>query len=317
MSTSGTVTFSQARDPLVLDALVDAGIIGVGYVPDANVTEYAQRTLNLMLKSWQAMDGLNLWKIKEATIFLQDGINSYTLGSTGNHWVLSSDITKTEIKVAAVATDTSIDVDSTTGMTATDYIGIELDDGTFHWTTVASVTDNDTVVLTDAIETGDTVAVDNDVYFYTTKADRPLMLIDVMKRDQSDNDRPTNLISRNEYYTFGSKLTEGNVTQLYFQPTLTNCTLKVYPTPSNSLDRVICTAQFPIEDLTAANHDFDCPQEWLLPIRLNLAVLLTPAAASGSTEFKILKALADEYKEGVLGFDREQASIYLQPNTQR
>src|SRR3972149_5624671 len=115
MSTSGTVTFSQARDSLMLDALVDAGIIGVGSVPDSNVTEYAQRTLNLMLKSWQAMDGLNLWKIREATLFLQDGVNSYTLGSTGNHWTLSSSVTKTEIKVAAVATNTSIDVDSTIG----------------------------------------------------------------------------------------------------------------------------------------------------------------------------------------------------------
>lgn len=299
----------------MLDALVDAGIIGVGSVPDSNVTEYAQRTLNLMLKSWQAMDGLNLWKIREATLFLQDGINSYMLGSTGSHWTES--YTKTEIKVAAVAAATAIDVDSTTGMTTADYIGIELDDGTMHWTTISSVTDSDTVVISSGIPTGDAAAVDNDVYFYTTKAIRPLALIDLVVRDQSSNDRPINAISRNEYYNFGNKTSEGDIAQIYFQPTLTNCTIKVYPTPSDSKDRLVATAQFPIEDLTAANHDFDCPQEWLLPIRLNLAVLLTPAASAGSTEFKILKSLADEYKNGVLGWDREQVSMFITPNTQR
>lgn len=313
MSTSGTTTFSQARDSLVLDALVDAGIIGVGYVPDSNTTEFAQRTLNLMLKSWTA-EGLHLWKIKDFTLFLEKSDNTYLLGPSGDNWTIDT-IISTQIKTAATSGATSIDIDSTTGITAGDYIGVEVDDGTMHWTTVDSVTDSDTLVLTTGID--DDSAVDNRVFAYTTKASRPTALHDLRVKYEDNSERPVNLISRNEYGNFSVKTDIGDPVNFYFQPTLTNSTLKCYVAPSRGTDRLVGSAEFHIEDLTTANHDFDCPQEWLLPIRLNLGVLLMPAASAGSTEYKILKSLAQEYKDMVLGWDREQSSSFIEPNTQR
>lgn len=313
MSTSGTITFSQTRDSLILDALVDAGAIGVGVVPDSNVTEFAQRTLNLMLKSW-AVDGLHLWKVKDFTLFLEKADNTYLLGPSGDNWTIGT-VVSTQIKTAAALSATSIDIDSTTGITAGDYIGIEVDDGTMHWTTVSSVTDSDTLVISTGIDAA--AAIDNRVYSYTTKAGRPTALHDLRVKDEDNNERNVNLISRNEYGNFSVKTDTGDPSNFYFQPTLTASTLKCYVSPSRCTDRLVGSAEFHIEDLSAANNDFDCPQEWLLPIRLNLGVLLMPAAAAGSTEFKILKSLAQEYKDMVLGWDREQVSSFLSPNTQR
>lgn len=313
MATSGTTTFSQARDSLVLDSLVDTGIIGVGYVPDANTTEFAQRTLNLMLKTWMA-EGLHLWKVKDFTLFLEKSDNTYLLGPSGDNWTIDT-IVSTQIKTAAVSGATSIDIDSTTGITAGDYIGIEVDDGTMHWTTVVSITDSDTLVITTGID--DDAAIDNRVFTYTTKAARPTALHDLRVKDEDNNERPVNLISRNEYGNFSVKTDTGDPSNFYFQPTTTNATLKCYVSPSRCTDRLVGSAEFHIEDLTASNHDFDCPQEWLLPIRLNLGVLLMPAASAGSTEFKILKSLAQEYKDMVLGWDREQVSSFIEPTTQR
>lgn len=313
MSTSGTTSFSITRNQLLTDALIDAGIVAIGVTPEADIMDFAARKLNMMLKAWQP-DGIHLWKLRETTLFLQEDDNSYTLGPSGQH--STETYTETAIKTAAIAAATSIDVDSTTDMSASDYIGIELDDGGMHWTTISSITDSDTVVIAVAIPTGDTVAVDNTVYFYTTKAPRPLQIHDPVLRDESDNDISVTLISRNEYSTFGNKTTAGTTsTQFYFSPALTNAVIKAYPTPSDSRYRLVYTGEYSIEDVTSANDDFDFPQEWYLAVQLNLAVLLTPSYGSGTVEFKKLKILADEEKLRVMGWDREQTSMFIQPAT--
>lgn len=315
MTTSGIVTFSITRDVFLKDALIDAGLIGIAEVPESDIIEFAARKLNMLIKM-HAVNGLKLWKNREFTLFLEDGVYEYDIGPSGDHATLSA--TKTEIKTAAVAGATSIDVDSTTGMTAADYIGIELDDGTFHWTTISSVTDSDTVVLASGIPTGDSVAIDNDVYFYTTKLIRPLEIFDCVIRDQRGNDRPIEITSNSEYMGLGSKTTEGEVNQLVFYPRTTNTIIRVYNTPSNSLDRIIGWARLPLEDLAAANDDFDIPQEWYLPLHLALAVLLTPASATDGIEFQKLKTMADKALEDVEGWDREQnTSMYLSPQINR
>lgn len=70
----------------------------------------------------------------------------------------------TAMRVAAVATDTTLEVDSTTGILADDIIGILLDDGTIHWTDVDSITDGDTLVISSGIPAGDSAAIANAVY---------------------------------------------------------------------------------------------------------------------------------------------------------
>ena len=70
----------------------------------------------------------------------------------------------TQMRVAAIALATTMEVDSTTGMIAGDRVGIKLDSDDIHWTTVASITDADTFELTDGIPAGEAAAIDNDVY---------------------------------------------------------------------------------------------------------------------------------------------------------
>jgi len=69
-----------------------------------------------------------------------------------------------QMRVGAVATDTTMEIDATAGMTAGDIVGVVQDDGTTHWTTVASITDGDTLELTVGLT--DDAAIDNDVYTY-------------------------------------------------------------------------------------------------------------------------------------------------------
>ena len=78
-------------------------------------------------------------------------------------WVCISRV-DTAMRVQAAATDTTIEVDSTTGMLASDVIGIILDNGENHWTTIASVVDADTLTITAGIPADRTADVDAGVY---------------------------------------------------------------------------------------------------------------------------------------------------------
>ena len=75
-------------------------------------------------------------------------------------WICATNV-KTEMRVAAVVTATTMEVDDTTGMATGDICGVELDNGTWHWTT-ATVTDGDTLTLAAGLA-GDGAAINNDV----------------------------------------------------------------------------------------------------------------------------------------------------------
>ena len=179
MATSNSFNFSVNRDVLIKDALIDIGAIAQEDTPSSPIIEHAARQLNLMLKAWQSK-GLRMWKSRNATLLLQKDTQSYSIGFTGDHFFLDSELVETEMRVAAIATDTIMEVDSTTGMAASDNIGVELDDGSMHFTTISSVTDSNTLVLASAIPAGDAVAIDNNIYTYTTKATRPVLIFAIM-----------------------------------------------------------------------------------------------------------------------------------------
>ena len=59
--------------------------------------------------------------------------------------------TETTLDAAEVSGQTQLSVTATTNMTAGDSIMIELDDGTFHLSTIASLVAGDTVTIADAL----------------------------------------------------------------------------------------------------------------------------------------------------------------------
>jgi hypothetical protein len=101
-------------------------------------------------------------------IFEAGQVATNAAGASGNPsgWQCISRV-DTTIRVQANATNVNIEVVATTGMLAADIVGIILDNGTTHWTTVSSVTDADTVVIINAIPAGRYAAVG--AKFYTNR----------------------------------------------------------------------------------------------------------------------------------------------------
>ena len=306
MATSNSYDFNLDRDAIITEAYSLIGAVAIGTTPSPAQLTGGGQSLNLMLKGWQAV-GFGLWLRKEVTLHLGYGTTSYLLGPSGDN--ASETAIKTEMKVAASSTDLTIDVDSITGMTDGDYIGVELDDGTLQWTTINGTPSGNTVTIAAALT--DDVAIDNHVYTYTTKIQRPLSIIEARIIDASDIEIPVEIVSRDIYMALPTKTTTGYINQIYYDPQLTNGVLYTWPACDNVQRRIKMTVKKPIMDFDATDDDGEFPQEWFEAVTTNLAIRL--GIKNGIPIDPELKALATESKWMLMSFDDEKESMFLQP----
>lgn len=306
MAVSSSYDFKLNAQQIVKEAMLDIGAIAVEETPTNDEIQSGLRKLNMMLKAWQAR-GYGIWLEQEVILILQNDTVSYSIGPTGDH--CSASMYKTELASAAAAADGTVTVDSDDNITDGDYIGVEQDDTTVDWTTVNGTPVADVVTLTATM--GGAAAVDNHVYNYTSKCQRPLEIIEARLRDEDDNDTPLAIISRLEYEAINDKTSEGTPNSIYYQPTLTNGTVLVWHEPNDMKNRVVMTIKRPIMDFDATTDDADFPVEWLEAVTTNLARRIAPSF--GVTISKDYRDMAREFLEEAAGFDREQVSIFFQP----
>jgi len=122
---------------LIRAALQDIGEADAEQPIDASQFADGLRDLNYMLKSWQSQ-GLHLWTKTEGVLFLDVGRTDYNLGPSGDECTNADDFINTEMAVAGVATDRTLTLDSTAGMTgATDILSSDPSESTQGWTVVA------------------------------------------------------------------------------------------------------------------------------------------------------------------------------------
>lgn len=309
MATSGSVNFTMNRDDIITDAMEDLGIINAGETLVIDDVQSCARKLNMMVKAWMAQ-GIHLWAMEEATLFLGVGTQTYSLGSTGTH--CTNTYVQTTLSTDEAIGSTSIGITSATGMSASDNIGIVLDDGTIHWTTISGAPSTTTTIasgLASAASSG------NVVFSYTTKINRPLRIISAYRRNIDDNDTPIDVVSRQEYADLANKTTPGKTNKVFYDPQLTNGTLYAWPTPDLATDVIRFWYERPLEDFDAATDNPDFPIEWAEALVAGLVYRIGRKYGATPAEMNYYKADADEKLQIALGFDRETASVMFQPDT--
>lgn len=114
MATSGSYNYNRNALEIITEALSLIGADkGAGETIPAEDVDTCLASLNMMVKAWQA-EGIGLWKNVDASLFLEYGEWSYSIGSTGDHCAGSA--VKTEVATAAVSGATALVIDATTGM---------------------------------------------------------------------------------------------------------------------------------------------------------------------------------------------------------
>jgi hypothetical protein len=310
MARSGSYDFKVTQQDVINAALRVIFGLGGKRPPTTNAQREqanGQQALNMMLKAWQARN-VGLWKNAEIIVFLAEDEYSYDLGPTGDH--AAESIVETEISTAGSETDTTLTVDSITGISDADNIGIELDDGSLQWTTVNGTPAASTITITAALT--DDVAVDNNVYTYTTIIQRPLTITEGRLYRDDGTETPLEIINRDEYMNLANKSSTGPANQVYYDPQLDNGKLYVWPACSDVAEYLKLTARLPVQDMEDSDHNFDFPQEWFEAIKLNLAYKLSPEYEGLDLNNRMyMKGLADEALDLAMAFDFDYGSVHI------
>jgi len=303
MAFSGSTDFALNRDQLIQEAAELTGAVDIAEGLEPHLINSFSRSLNLMLKSWQAR-GLFLHAYKSATLFLTKNAQSYLLGPTGAHCAEST--VSTTLSADAALGAGTLTLYSTAGITNGDYIGIELDDGTLQWTTVTDAAATTiTSVLTGAASSG------NAVYTYTTKILRPLAITDIRLKDSSGNEIPVTHLSQEDYFRLPNKTSAGKCVQVAFDPQLTNAVLYTWPVCADVTTQLLFRYKRPIDDLDAQTDNAMVAADWYMALVSGLAYHIAPKLNIPIDKQVALKARYDEALAGLDDF--EEASFFLQP----
>lgn len=142
------------------------------------------------------------------------------------------------------------------------------------------------------------------------------ILIDGMRRRQSNTDVPLRQVSRAEYFNQADKTTDGIPTLFYYDPQILSGKLYIWPRVQTGLTNTLTlhfTYRSTIEDFDAGANDADFPQEWYEALVTNLAVRLAPSYGSNSLS-PITLELARSSLNQMRGHSRGQQSVFAQPS---
>ncbi len=312
MTTSNSSDFSLSRDDIIRAALEELGEVaeGEGITPDRSLA--VQKRLNSWVKSLMA-SGAKLWAMKQATLFLTPGTAIYALGATGAH--CTNAYVQTTLSTDEALGSTSIGLTSFSGMTTGDFIGIVLDDGSTHWTTISGAPGLTTTIVTGLASAASAGAV---VFSYTTKINRP-QRIDTDAaywRSPEIQDTPVALISRQSYAQLSNKTSTGKIVQAYYDPQLVNGILSVWPAPDSASDVLRFWYERIIEDFDTGSNTPDFAIEWGEALILGLANIMAPSAGIPLVERNDIRSRAEQAMAVVMGYDKENTAVMFQPDMQ-
>lgn len=309
MATSGVSTFNATRDQIILAALRKLQAISATEtaVNPTLITNCAFQ-LNAMVKSLNAT-GLHIWTEEEATIFLQPGQVSYTLGGTTTDNATGS-YTATTLSAAASSGATSVSVASATGFGASFFVGVVLASGSIYWTTQNGAASGTTVTLTAGLTGAANAGAA--VYVYQTQIVRPLRVVGARRYNLASGiDTMMTPIARLDYRNLPNKTATGVPTQIFYDPrggANTQGVVSVWPAPSDATNAVKVTWWRPIQDFVNSGNNPDLPPEWIDALIWNLARKLWVEFPISQVIRDTIMQEAEASLENVSGWDREPES---------
>lgn len=316
MAVSGSYDWATTRNEIIEFAYKNLGVIAEDGTPTATQYTNGAFYLNGIMKLLVA-EGMPLWALKKAYILPTADTNTFNVGISQTSNVVSS-YTRTTLSAAAATSATALTVAAITGISANDALGVELDDGTVHWTTVNGAPSGSTVTATTGLASA--ASSGNNVYAYTTtnRITRPIRVVQAHRvESSSSNEVEINIVDRTVFEALPTKTTEGNPIQLYYDPQGSPGSpgiINIWPRFPDGDTYIRFTYHRPPSDFDGANDEPDIPQEWYLYLVYSLTQAMIPM--SGATMDKVAKinSLSKMYREMAISSNQVETSTIFQPD---
>ena len=326
MATSGSYNYSVSALTVIQKSLEDLQVVQEGESPTAAQLAKALVSLNMLVKQHQGLEfgapGQKVHSRQRVNLFMAVGQQTYLIGPGSSDARAAVAIGRTTIDVAeasgqttlsvAETTDTTTDPTSSKAMATSDIIGVELDDGTIHWSTISSISAGDTVTIADA--TSDTAAVGNYVWWFTARAQRFPHIESAVIRDENRNDVPLTIYRTQAEYDEGvpSKYQDGRPTCILVEPLLTQTRVTLDAQPTDITDTIVLTVLYPAEDYDASegSDTLAFPQEAYRFFSWELAFDLSAWAGHWTQQMEMNR---QEARSLYLNLNPEVSNAYYQP----
>lgn len=305
-----TGVYTKTFGDICRAALRDSGIVSVEMPIQPPHFTLAQSVGNDVLAHWQAQ-GIHLWNETEALLPLNPSQTEYSLGVGGDHCF--TDYVYATTSAALSASATVISTTGTLGMTVGDFIGIELADGTRHWSTISIITAGVSVTIVTGLASAANAAAS--IYAYTTKIDRPLRILDArFSTSQTNDELIVNQESRQRYYQTPNKTdSSGTVSQWYYSPQLNKGKLLLWSPVSSCASIVRFTFVKPQYVNEDQSETVLIPSEWLLPFKWAIAKQLGITYGIDPNRLVAIAQEAQTTLEQALSNDVEVEYFSIQP----
>lgn len=325
-----TGVYTKTAGDLIRDALRAANISGIALQVDETDFEQGRVALNDIL-AWLQTKQIHLWSETEAFLPLNPNQKRYSF--PGDHCFTDYVCTETtaanngpailaldgetllELDDGAllVFDDSRIRVETVTGMTVGDFVGIELPNGTRWWDTIAQI-DTAELWFQTVNDLPSFINDDASIYAYTTAIDQPVRILDARYAwNCEQDDTPTIQLARKDYFDQPSKGTNGNVNSWYYDRQLSVGYLHVWPTAHRATEVLKFTFIKPQYIPEDQSENIQVPPEWFLPLKNKLAAELGVTYAIDPNKLMILEQKAATYIEDALGTDDEFSSFLFYP----
>jgi hypothetical protein len=297
MSTSGSWNFSVTASNIIQTAYEDLKVIEPGGTVASADSTLALDRLNKLVKQIQGrsdmLPGLKVWTRHRITLFLAKGQQKYLVGPASTDARATTAYGRTTLSAAEALgqttisitsnTDTTTDPGTTVTMTASDIVGIQLDDGTIHWSTISG-TPSSTMTIDDSLASA--AASGNYVWWFTSRAQRFVDIESAVLRDENRNDTPLDVYRTSQAYEQGvsDKYSDGDPTCILVEPLRIATRVTLDSQPTDVTKQIVITALYPSEDYDATTDDIAYPQEYLAVLGWELAFRLSPSVGMWTPE---------------------------------
>lgn len=324
MATSGSWNYSLTAANIIDMAVENLGVLEAGGTIVSAHQILALRRLNVIAKQYQGesdgMPGIKVHTRQRITLMLAKGQHSYLVGPASTDARSSTAMYRTTLSAAEAAAQTVLSITSntdtttypgTTGtMTASDFIGIQLDDGTIQWTTISG-TPSTTATVADAL-TG-AAAAGNYVWWFTSRAQRFPVIEAAVLREASYTTTPLDVYVDVRQYEQGvaDKYADGTPTAILVEPLRTATRVTLNSQPTDVEQQIILTVLYPSEDYDATTDDIAFPQEALRWLAWELSFEIAPVFGAQWTPQMEKLRLESRAAWGAL--NPENSVLYFKP----